>query len=230
MPRTSLAEAEYIDEASSICPNPGFEPSGPLPLPGSMSVDDRSRSPRFSDDEVRQILRRAAELDEMPTGTSLRDLMSSAQEAGMKEASVLQAAAEIVDARESAAPPVPTSRMRFWRFAALKAAGVGVSLGFFTGMLERFVANSGLVDVPSAAALVGFGWLLCEANPDQARFPLKELGALLVSYGAGWVFFNRAVPFEFVFALLVCGALSMVIAEVRRFVTRIFKGRGVPEG
>jgi hypothetical protein len=188
-----------------------------------MQLDDFKQSPRFSDEEVRRILRRAAELERTTAGTSLFDLVQSAKEAGLDGQHVLQAAAETVAERKGDASPHPDSSAPRWQITTLKASTVGILLGLVTAFFEIVVSNNGLVDIPSVLTLVGMGWILFENSPDDSRSPFKQLAGLLLGYGAGWALINKEVPTDFVMALLVCGASSIGLAAIRPFVTRFFK-------
>src|SRR5687767_9059901 len=187
--------------------------------------NDRSEGPSFSDEEAREILRRAAELDARSSNTSLADLTQSASDAGIHPDFVIRAAAEVIAAREGrlepAAPPRPHARWT-WIPAGLTARlAFGGALGTITGILERFVPNESLVDVPSFIVLVAAAIAFWARDRATQRSPIQGLIAALVGYGAGWAAINLDITPDLVMGLAAAGVISAAVAALRERVSRV---------
>jgi len=180
--------------------------------------------PDFTDDEVREILRRAAELERHVTGTSLADLTFSAEEAGLDAGLVRRAAAEVIAARViNSEPSQATSRMPEI-LSVLYAVAAGAFLGSLTGLLGAPIQPHSLVDIPSFFALVAAGTFVCRRPSFSILTRALQLTGLLFAYGAGWALVNIDLTSDLLtglgFAGVVSVWLAMVESEISAYLSR----------
>ena len=189
-----------------------------------MRSDHDPGGPDFTDDEVREILRRAAELERHLSGTSLADLTSSAEEAGLNPRMVTRAAAEVIAARANDSAVSQSASRMPEILSMIYVVAAGAFLGGLTGLLEAPIQPHSLVDIPSFIALVAAGAFVCRRSSFSIVTRALQLTSLLFAYGAGWALVNLDVTRDLVtglgFAGVVSVWLAMVESEISAYVSR----------
>jgi hypothetical protein len=104
--------------------------------------------------------------------------------------------------------------------SATSAGAGGVALGILTGVIEVGMKQPLVVDFPSLTTLAYLAWLIWKRQRSSMRLPLVQIGTLLIGYGLGWVLIDVDVPALLPLAMLLCGLLTLGLAQIRHIAER----------